>query len=109
MSDVSSTAGQGKCPKIVSEGDVWHPKRTACGRPIKRRGRCGLHARGLDLDDARDAEYAAEKVEAERAARLAADLTKRYGVTFRSVAGYGRTSTIELTVDAAAELLGGSS
>ena len=51
------TTDQKGCPELVYPTDVWSPG-WECGRPIKRLGRCGIHARMIEQRNKRRDEWA---------------------------------------------------
>lgn len=71
-----------RCPTEVYKGDRWHARREPCGKPIKRRGHCGVHANQLDREDKFSADLAeGKRLRDERRARqsLAANVARFLG------------------------------
>lgn len=91
---------------------AWSPSaRRRCGRPIKRDGKCGLHAAAVDRREANDARWAREAQERRdrnrareakvgHATNLAMILTDALGVPF-DVTSYG---LVTLTIEDAEKL-----
>ena len=74
-----TTAFDDRCPRWT--GDTWHQR--PCGRPVKRRGLCGIHAaadeRAQANATARDAADRARDDQARRCREAASDLSQALG------------------------------
>lgn len=77
------------CPEVVFRGQPYHERREACGKPVRRRGLCGIHANQADRSDANRAReeamrerYRQRDLAESQAVNIACLLTDRYGISF---------------------------
>jgi hypothetical protein len=89
------------CPETVWSGDSWNGRRRPCGKPVKRDGLCGIHARSADLAKERERHRELEAAAADATAALARELSALSGLAF-SATNFG--SFVSLTPDAARSL-----
>lgn len=70
------------CPKTLWRGSDWGGRRVTCGKPVKRLGLCGVHARQLEASQDRERQRAIEDARRKDAAAVAAMLKALTGLDF---------------------------
>lgn len=90
------------CPELVwSSRDVWSAVvRKPCGKPVKRNGLCGVHARSADLSKAKHDEYEARDRQRVLAIQTAKKLTAELHIHF-----YAVNEHVAMNVEVAADVL----
>lgn len=70
------------CPKTLWRGGDWTRRWVTCGKPVKRLGLCGVHARQLEASQDRERQRAIEDARRKDAAAVAAMLKALTGLDF---------------------------